>query len=415
MVRKLLKYVKKLANYNENEIKAQTEQKILLIIKARWVVLGLLLLYGTFSVFAYLSYWPIPKIIELATWPFILLCVAVVYNFANHIAWHRYPRLWVKRIKAFIRVQITVDALAVTLLIHFIGGITSWFWTLYILLIIEHFQLTSNQKEILFTGLINISFYSILVFAEFSHVIAPVKIPFPVLNLHSEITYVLVAWFWVCALNIATVYMGSYLHKKDDMAVRDSLTNIYNRRFFEHALKGEVERAKRFSHTVSLLMIDLDNFKKYNDTYGHVEGDKILLTVANVLSCNIRRSVKQPSYDIDIACRYGGEEFVVILPETGRLNGALTLAEKLRIQIACQCNLTVSIGVATYPLDCSNCNELIKAADRALYKAKSLGKNKVAIAPLSALEEKTAAEIVNVANVECPRTADIEKPSGESL
>jgi len=415
MIRKLAEYIKKLASYNETEIKAQAEQKILLIIKARWVVLGLLLLYGVFSIIAYQSFWPIPKIIGLATWPFILLCLAVVYNFSNHIIWHRYPRLWVKRIKAFIRAQITIDALAVTLLIHFVGGVTSWFWTLYILLIIEHFQLSSNQEEILLTGLVNIFFYSGLVFAEFFHLIAPVENPFPLLNLHGQLTYVLVAWFWVCSLNIATVYMGSYLRKKDDLAIRDALTNIYNRRFFEHALKSEVERAKRFSHTVSLLIIDLDNFKKYNDTYGHVEGDKILQTVANVLSYNIRRSVEDPSYDIDVACRYGGEEFAVILPETGRVNGALTLAEKLRIQISCQCNLTVSIGAATYPLDCTNCDELIAAADRALYRAKSLGKNKVAVAPMSATEEKKAAEIVNVANVECPRTADVEKPVGESL
>jgi len=153
----------------------------------------------------------------------------------------------------------------------------------------------------------------------------------------------------------------------------DPLTDLYNYRSFVKSLGHEISRLKRYAGTVSLLMIDVDNFKKINDTYGHLEGDNLLRKISSIFRENLR--------DLDTICRYGGDEFAVILPETGA-EQARIVAEKLREKVeACPFKekLSLSIGIAQYRPD-SNHYDLTLRADQALYKAKKEGKNKIAIA-----------------------------------
>ena len=160
------------------------------------------------------------------------------------------------------------------------------------------------------------------------------------------------------------------------MASTDGLTGLNNHRAFQDKLKEEMERARRFGHKVSLLMIDIDHFKGFNDTYGHINGDEILKRISFLISDNIRA--------IDFAARYGGEEFAVILPEVP-LSGAHVVAERIRsstekhkIQIRDKkVNVTISVGIATYPDDAITSEDFIDRADKALYLAKRTGRNKV--------------------------------------
>ncbi len=160
------------------------------------------------------------------------------------------------------------------------------------------------------------------------------------------------------------------------LARTDGLTGLNNHRTFHEELDVELKRARRFSNHLSLLLIDIDFFKKYNDTYGHQGGDTALKDLAAIFKKNLR--------GIDSAARYGGEEFTVILPET-TLNGALKTAERIReetglhpfMMSARETYLTVSIGVSVFPEDAMNKEDLIKTADDALYMAKRLGRNKV--------------------------------------
>jgi diguanylate cyclase (GGDEF)-like protein len=158
--------------------------------------------------------------------------------------------------------------------------------------------------------------------------------------------------------------------KLREMSIRDGLTGLYNHSFFIAQLAKEIHRSLRYLHPVSLLMIDIDDFKKYNDTYGHYEGDKLLRKIARILMFNIR--------NIDFAARYGGEEFAIILPETNR-DKACLVAEKLRLDVLRKVpgGLTISLGVATCPEDSRNGRGLIKKADQFLYHAKKTGKNRV--------------------------------------
>jgi len=161
-------------------------------------------------------------------------------------------------------------------------------------------------------------------------------------------------------------------------AITDGLTGLYNHRHFYNRLEFEINRAARANSPVSVLILDVDNFKKYNDRYGHPKGDEVL----RKCSAALRESVR----GVDIAARYGGEEFAVILAETDK-KGAIVVAENIRRAIEglrfsdeegdATHNVTVSIGVSSYPADTKEVNDLVKKADDALYTAKREGKNRV--------------------------------------
>lgn len=162
-----------------------------------------------------------------------------------------------------------------------------------------------------------------------------------------------------------------------EQAKKDALTGLNNRGEFQRQLKAELERARRYGRSVSLLMLDVDHFKIVNDSYGHQAGDEVLRALASRLRIENR--------PVDGAARYGGEEFVVILPETAA-EGAVALAERLRAAVAeagvpiaggRTIPVTVSIGVATFPSDGGSGTALIAAADAALYAAKAGGRNRV--------------------------------------
>jgi len=176
-------------------------------------------------------------------------------------------------------------------------------------------------------------------------------------------------------LNLCLEKVGLY-ETLQALSIHDSLTGIHNRRYFDVRLQEEAERARKFSLEFSLLMIDIDFFKKVNDTYGHLVGDVVLRAVANILQSCIR--------EIDFAARYGGEEFIIILQETNK-KGALYVAERIRETVEKQAikafdetvRVTVSIGVVVYPQHTSYKELLVEIADKALYKAKDKGRNRV--------------------------------------
>jgi len=176
------------------------------------------------------------------------------------------------------------------------------------------------------------------------------------------------------------------------LAYRDFLTGLYNHRYFQEQLAHEVERAQRYGHRLSVLMLDVDRFKQVNDTYGHLMGDTLLSYVARLISAKVRSS--------DVAARYGGDEFAVILPETDQ-EKAIAVAEKLRKAVSADRhwqgallgNLGVGIcfGVASFPDDGRTADDLLVCADRRLYGAKGrrprlVRRRKKLFSPLSGLQ-----------------------------
>jgi diguanylate cyclase (GGDEF)-like protein len=162
------------------------------------------------------------------------------------------------------------------------------------------------------------------------------------------------------------------------MSITDPLTGLLNRRYLEERLTEELNRSQRYNYNMSCLMIDIDDFKSYNDRNGHQAGDVALRTTAHALKATLRSA--------DVACRYGGEEFCILLPQTS-LSEAGVIAERMRQRVAETDyprgksqplgNVTVSIGISTFARQIDTAEKIIAAADRALYSAKHLGKNRI--------------------------------------
>lgn len=180
----------------------------------------------------------------------------------------------------------------------------------------------------------------------------------------------------------ASIENISVHERVSEQAVTDELTGLPNNRAFRETIEREAARAERFGHSLSLVILDLDDFKSVNDTYGHLQGDEVLRAIGRILFDEPRA--------IDEPARYGGEEFVIALPETG-VDGAVELAERVRERLEGEeirlldgsgaLKVTASFGTATLPLSAASVRELFSAADDALYQAKRSGKNRVATAP----------------------------------
>lgn len=155
-----------------------------------------------------------------------------------------------------------------------------------------------------------------------------------------------------------------------DISAVDGLTSVYNHRHFHEMMDWNIAHLKRLPQAFSLFIIDIDDFKKYNDTHGHVEGDKVLHNTAQLFVTATR--------DSDMIFRYGGEEFAIILSQTEQKN-AQKLGERLLETVRSQTPVRISIGLATFPTNAQTKNDLIKRADKALYRAKETGKDRLCV------------------------------------
>ncbi len=167
------------------------------------------------------------------------------------------------------------------------------------------------------------------------------------------------------------------LEKLKRLSITDGLTKLYNSRYFYNQLKIEIDRTERYQRPLSLLLLDIDKFKEYNDSYGHLEGDQVLIRLGQVIKSCLRK--------MDTAYRYGGEEFTVILPETGG-DEAATVAERIRAAVETELftprkngetvNISISIGVTEYNLQ-EEIAVFVQRADKAMYQSKQAGRNRV--------------------------------------
>jgi diguanylate cyclase (GGDEF)-like protein len=178
----------------------------------------------------------------------------------------------------------------------------------------------------------------------------------------------------ICATAVQNAH---YVERVKQLAYLDGLTGIFNRRFFELRIEEEIERARRFDYGMAVIMVDIDQFKRLNDEFGHLLGDEVLRQVSSIFSQQLRK--------IDVVCRYGGEEFAILLSQTTHQH-AVGVAEKLRRIIdtwqfpGVPRPVTISAGVATCPEHGTTRDDLVKAADAGLYAAKQAGRNRVRVA-----------------------------------
>ncbi len=200
--------------------------------------------------------------------------------------------------------------------------------------------------------------------------------------------HLVMAFYFVALGALAGMIQGLYIHRLKvlyerarALSITDELTSLYNRRHFLNELEREVERAKRYSESFCLAIVDIDNFKHYNDTHGHQMGDELLKEFAGFVRTVVRET--------DMVGRYGGDEFIILMPETTRAV-AYHVAERLRSRVQEYPfhgretqpggNVTISIGVAEFATDGESSHQLLRSADNALYEAKRDGRNMVCLA-----------------------------------
>ncbi len=388
----------------ELELLKEATERVGLVIRVRWVILGILAVYGLYA-YLFFRYTSADVARLTATHrvvPVLAFLAAVAYN-----AWYHYSYRWFSKIRSLNTAQLLFDLAFVTVLVHYSGSAVSWFWTMYMVLTLESALIMEKPSDTYGIAIGGMLAYGGLLTFEFYGLIPPVPMPFENNALQQTFSYEMLKWAWVSLTNLCMAFVGVFMmetvRRRESMlrelVVKDPLTSLYNRRFFFYRLNSEIQRAKRYGRTLSLLILDVDDFKKFNDRHGHLAGDAALRVLSETLAQNIRRSDAKPSYEVDIACRFGGEEFAVILPEAASIQGgaaaerlrasietkgAVVVAERIRQEVSKAkfegAGLTVSIGVASYPEHGVEPEGLIRMADEALYKAKEKGKNMVIIA-----------------------------------
>ena len=390
----------------ELEIFNESRERVAMVIRARWIILGILALYGIvpFVAFRYHAI-DLGAITTLqCVFPVVAWCILAVYN-----AFLLFSHQWFANIRPLNQIQLLLDLIFVTIVVHFSGGAVSWFWPMYLIVTLGSAPVMERKSDTFAFALGGALAYGGLLIFEYYRIIPPVSMPFENIALQRDLHYGMIKWAWVGATNLGVAAIGVYLlgkiRKREGelrkLVIKDHLTSLYNRGYFQYRLHSEIRRGQRYRRTLSLLLIDLDDFKRINDRYGHPEGDHLLRLTADTIMSNIRFRGGRESYELDIPCRYGGDEFAVILPETDAGQAAI-IAERLRKEIHKRCSagmrerlarfsgarppegmeITVSVGVSSFPENASDVEELIKAADDAMYAVKNASKNGVAVSAI---------------------------------
>jgi len=397
-----LKYVSTGApTTDELELLNESKARIAQVIRARWIILGILAVYGVvpYAIFQYYSI-DISSVDTLqVVFPVLAWCAMAIYN-----AFFLYSYHWFANLRPLNQIQLLLDLLFVTVVIHYSGGGVSWFWPMYLVVTLESVLVMEKPSDPFAFALGASLAYGGLLHFEFYGIVPPVSMPFENLSLQRALPYAVTKWAWVTMTTTSVAAIGAYLMKAirrreeelKKLVTKDHLTSLYNRAYFFYRLHSEIQRAKRYNRPLSLLIMDMDNFKQFNDRYGHLVGDQLLQVLSGAIRSGIRYSAGKPSYELDIPCRYGGDEFAIIVPETTYAQ-ATVLAERLRKEINVKCgreltpllqdasgshptevpDVTVSVGVASFPGHASTTEALVKAADDAMYVSKRSEKGKV--------------------------------------
>lgn len=381
------------------EMMAENRGRMVLIIRMRWILLLMLCTYGLYAG-SLLSFFR-PDQTPVTGHAFIPASILLAAASCN-----LFYQAFYRELSHFVpanHLQILLDIFFTTSLIHYGGSISCPAWAIYPFITLEATLLLERRRDTWLVCIAAVLAFGILLLTETTVQPGPADFSLLRADLHQGPIHSLLLWTWTTSMTVAMTIIGSHIigaNRRKELAlkqlvVKDQTTELYNRSYFFKELNSEIQRSIRYNHVFSIIFLDIDHFKEFNDAYGHLEGDRALKDLANILRKNIRRSETNPPYDIDVPCRYGGEEFGVILPETPircstdatcAENGmnAIAFAERIRQEIESLRiqgkKITVSVGIASFPDHGVTPDELVKAADDALYQAKNSGKNCIFIA-----------------------------------
>src|SRR5512145_442924 len=273
----------------------EARQRVGLVIRARWILLGILAVYAAITAVFYshasadtAAVTPLHRSAAVAAFLFV-----AAYN-----AWYHYSYRWLVRLRFLNQVQILFDILFVTVVVHYSGGAVSWFWTMYAVLTLEAALIMDQKGDTYAIAALSSLAYGGLLTFEFYGVVPPVAMPFENNALQQTFSYEMIKWAWVLITNLCVAFVGAYMmdtvRRREAMlrklVIQHPLLPLYNRRYFFYRFNSEIQRAKRYGRTLSLIILDVDEFKQFNDRVGHLAGDGLLRTLSEMILANIRRS-----------------------------------------------------------------------------------------------------------------------------
>lgn len=389
--------------YDIEALQANT-RRVGLVIRVRWALLIVLVVYSTLAGLAYISVMPFAELSQRMTIPAVALGFVVVYNTFYQL---NYKRLG--NIAVWNNLQLALDALVVTVLVYFSGGVSSWFWSMYSLFILEAAFILPRRRDAWGLAVICMALLGAIEWLELLGVVPHIVIPFAGSGLYQDAVYVSVRYGWQVAVLAGTAAVATQLvgQSRSEAAARQSLmvldetTGLYSRGYFLRALSAELRRAQRDARPIHVLLIDIDKFGEFNRRFGIEHGDKMLQAIATTITSCVSEA-GDVMVTTNLAARFGGEEFVVLLAEDAQTDGppstsdAGHLAERVREAIGVTkvdgASVSVSVGVASTPADGSTGDELLDAADNALSRAIERGGNLViaaqSLAPSPSREER---------------------------
>ncbi|MFQ5645645.1 MAG: GGDEF domain-containing protein [bacterium] len=376
---------------------AEVNQRVKMMVWARWVLISALAIYQFSMMSTEGEAWG-----SMLLGPFLIPTTAFVLMFFYNLIF-QFSHKNIGHIKGVRYFQVFLDMVFSLVIIHYSGGSLSWGWIVFPMIVTESAILLDGSGDTWTVAVLSSAAYGALLLAELNLYAPPVRVPFLSFLLEDRFTHDILLWLRfnlvVVFFAIVCTYLMAIIHrdqeKLQEKVVIDALTGAYNSTHFYHLLNSEINRAKRYNHKLSVLYVDLDNFKKINDLGGHLKGDNLIREVALTFKSTLRRSDTEPAYDIDILCRYSGGSFMMILPDTpaeGAKAAAARILKLTRVKTdsllsdlkkaqadnpeVSQMKLTVSIGTATFPDNGENIDDLIRKVEENLKEAKQAGKNR---------------------------------------
>jgi diguanylate cyclase (GGDEF)-like protein len=378
--------------YDIEAVQANT-RRVGLVIRVRWALLVVLVLYSLLAGAAYMTVMPLAVLASHMLIPALALCFVALYNTFYQLNYRRLGNITV-----WNNLQLALDALVVTVLVYYSGGVSSWFWSMYSLFILEAAFILPKRRDTWGLAAVCVLLLGAIYSLELLGVVPHVVIPFASAEEYRDSTYVAIRYLWQVAVLAGTAAVATQLvgeqraeaAGRQSLSVLDEATGLYSRAYFLRALGAEIRRAQRDARPLHVILIDIDRFGDFNRRFGIDAGDGLLSLVSAAITACVSKAGDM-MVTANLAARYGGEEFAILLAEDQETTGppqtddALRLADCLRLEVGKQkvdgAGITVSVGVASMPADGSSSDELLDAADDALSAAKEAGGDRVAPAP----------------------------------
>lgn len=377
----------------QHDIEAVEEnvRRVGLVIRFRWLLVAAICVFSAIGGAIYLADPGVPKsqIASNMLIPGVTLLFVVGYNTYYHLTYRRLGNIAILN-----HAQLLFDVLVISVLVHYSGGVYSWFYPMYSLMVLEAAFIFPRPRDTWIVAATSALCYGGVIWLEYADILPHVEMPFVAGQLEHIAAYAAVHSLWGVTVLSGTALISLAMMDRvrsreaalEASAMLDETTGLMNRAYFHRELSAELQRARCFNRTLAVLLVDIDDFDGFNKRFGVEAGNRVLRELATLLADRTCHA-DSPVAELNTVCRYGGEEFGIVLQSPPSLppeewpgmvramaEGMLRDVGGMRVD---DMGVTVSIGVALYPHDGVTANDLVASADQALFAAAALGGNRV--------------------------------------